>query len=360
MKNVLLLCALATSAMACHKSGTTATSGSANYSLITFTSSDSFTNSLMLPQAAVAAGSQIVFGAGSLPDGTASDSAFIFDMKTNQWSATTMTAGHWLGGYAAVDNLVIFAGGDDFPTNLYAADVDIYSTSTGKWTTAMLSQGRYGLVGASAGSIAAFGGGQTASHPTVATVDLYDAKTGTWTTGALSVPRARVAAAGAGTKIVFAGGETNGTSVSDVVDIYDIKTGQWTNTHLSEARWLITAAAVGNQLLFAGGYGANGYSDAVDIYDVSTGEWSTSRLREPGMYSGAAASGNLACFLATRNQNGSTDTIDIYNANTRNWTFAPVLPADRYTLCGAAIGDRVITLGANTNQSATAYYYQLK
>jgi hypothetical protein len=357
MKYALLFCLVLVAVTACHKSETAAP---ANYTSITPTGSDSFTNSLMLPQAAVAAGNQIVFGAGSLPDGSVSDSAFIFDMKTNQWSATAMTAAHWLCGYTAVDDLVIFAGGDNFPTNIYAANVDIYSTSSGKWITATLSQGRYGLAGASAGSIAAFGGGQTSPQNAVATVDLYDAKSGTWTTGALSVPRSRLAAAGAGTKIVFAGGETNSTPVSDAVDIYDTKTGQWTNTHLSEARWLITATAVGNQLLFAGGYNATGWSDAVDIYDVSTGEWSTSRLREPGMYSGAAASGNLACFLAARNQNGSNDTIDIYNASTRSWSFAPVLPADRYTLCGAAIGDRVVTLGGNTDQSATAYYFQLK
>src|ERR1700722_2905041 len=108
MKCSLLFCLILTGVIACHKSGT---SGSANYSSITLTGSDSFTNSLMSPQAAVAAGNQIVFGAGSEPDGSVSDSAFIFDASTNQWSATAMTAGHWLCGYAAVDNLIIFAGG---------------------------------------------------------------------------------------------------------------------------------------------------------------------------------------------------------------------------------------------------------
>jgi hypothetical protein len=161
-------------------------------------------------------------------------------------------------------------------------------------------------------------------------------------------------------KIVFAGGQTNPNVYSDVVDIYDTKAALWTTAHLSAPRYLITTAVVGNQILFAGGYNTNGYSNAVDIYDVSTGEWSTSQLRTPCRYSGAAASGNLICFLSSFDQGGASDTVDIYNANTRGWTSAAVLPDDRYTLCGAAIGSQVITLGANTYQSATAYYYQLK
>jgi hypothetical protein len=206
MKYALLLCLVLIGVMACHKSGTSA---SADYSTITPTGSNPFTNSLMLPQNAVAAGNQIVFGGGSLPNGTISDSVFIFDAGTNQWSEAAISAGHWLGGYTSVDNLVIFAGGDGGPGNLYAPDVDIYAPATGKWTTAMLSQGRYGLAAAAAGSIAAFGGGQIGPITGATTVDLFDAKTGKWTTSALSVPRTRLAAAGAGTKIVFAGGQTN-------------------------------------------------------------------------------------------------------------------------------------------------------
>src|ERR1700722_1989591 len=157
MNYALVLFLALVGGVACHKSGT---SGSVNYDSITLVGSNPFTSSLMLPQVAVAAGKQIVFGAGSLPGGTVSDSVFIFDAGKDQWSATAISAGHWLGGYTAVDNLIIFGGGDNYPTNIYASDVDIYNPSTGKWTTAKLSQGRYGLAAASAGSIAAFGGGQ--------------------------------------------------------------------------------------------------------------------------------------------------------------------------------------------------------
>src|ERR1700722_18635256 len=197
MKYKSLLCVIMIAGTACHKSSESA---AADYSTITPTGSNPFTNSLMLPQNAVAAGKQIVFGGGSLPNGTISDSVFIFDAGTNQWSETATSAGHWLGGFTSVNNLVIFAGGDSGPGNLYAPDVDIYAPSTGKWTTAMLSQGRYGLAAAAAGSIAAFGGGQIGPITGATTVDLYDAKTGKWTTSALSVPRTRLAAPGAGTK----------------------------------------------------------------------------------------------------------------------------------------------------------------
>src|SRR5580698_288765 len=141
MRYILLLCLVLLAGSACHKSGT---SGLANYSSITSIGSNPFTNSLMLPQVALSAGKQIVFGAGSFPNGTISDSVFIFDAGTNQWSEVSTSAGHWLGGYTTVANLIIFAGGDNSPANVYAPDVDIYNPSTGKWTTATLSQGRYG------------------------------------------------------------------------------------------------------------------------------------------------------------------------------------------------------------------------
>jgi hypothetical protein len=360
MKRSLFFCLVLIGVMACHKSGTSATSGAASYSSLSLIGANRFTTSLMQPMAAAAAGNQIVFGAGEVGFGTSSDSVFIFDAGTNQWSEAKTSSGHSSGCMTAVDSLIIIAGGVGGLTNLYSSNVDIYAPSSGKWTTASLSQGRFYLAAASAGSIAAFGGGQTASQEAVATVDLYNAATGKWTASALSSPRFGLAAAGAGTKILFAGGEVKINQFSDVVDIYDTKSSLWTIAHLSAARAVIATAVVGNQLIFAGGYNSTGSSDAVDIYDVSTGQWSASHLREPCYYyAGATSSGNLALFFAATNT-AVTDTVDIYNANTRSWTSAAILPGDQSTRCGAALGNQVITMSDRESQPATAYYYQLK
>jgi hypothetical protein len=314
----------------------------------------------MQPMAAAAAGNQIVFGAGEIGFGASSDSVFIFDAGTNQWSEAKTGSGHVSGCMIAVDSLIIMAGGVGDLANLYSSNVDIYTPSSGKWTTASLSQGRIYLAAASAGSIAAFGGGQTASQEAVATVDLYNATTGKWTASALSTPRFGPAAAGAGTTIVFAGGEVKANQFSDVIDIYDTRSSLWTTAHLSTARALIATAVIGNQLIFAGGYNSNGASDAVDMYDVTTDEWSAGHLREPCFYfAGATSSGNLALFFAPTNT-ASTDTVDIYNASSQSWTSAAILPSDGSTRCGAAVGSQIITMSDQESQPSTAYYYQLK
>ncbi len=364
MKYPLLLGLVLISATACHKSGTAATSttsGSVNYDSIIVVGSNPFTNSQLQPQVAISSGSQMIFGIGETSS-RISDSVFIFDTATNQWSVTEMPACHQFAGVTAVDSLIIFAGGQAYPNLTGTSDVEIYTPSTRKWTTATLSQARYELAAATAGPIAAFGGGQTALGATVTTVDLYNATTGNWTTSALSEPRAWPAAAGAGTKIVFAGGQDNIGQASDLIDIYDTQSGLWTTAHLSVPRWKATATVVGHQMIFAGGAIVTGFSDAVDIYDVTTGEWSASRLVTPSFYyGGAATSGNLACFLMRVTMStGQSDTIDIYNASTGSWSSAGILPANRTTTCGTAIGNKLITMGGQDGEPTTAYYYQLK
>jgi hypothetical protein len=37
-----------------------------------------------------------------------------------------------------------------------------------------------------------------------------------------------------------------------------------------------------------------------------------------------------------------------------------ILPDNRTTLCGAAVGNQVITMGVQDGLPTTAYYYQLK
>ena len=71
-------------------------------------------------------------------------------------------------------NKVLFAGGQ-IPENgnvSYSNGVDIYDTSTGSWSTATLSQGRYDLAATSVGNQVFFGGGFNGTSVTTA-VDIY-------------------------------------------------------------------------------------------------------------------------------------------------------------------------------------------
>ncbi len=47
--------------------------------------------------------------------------------------------------------------GGDIPSNV----VDLYDSGTGRWSTAQLSQARYGLSATSVGTVAIFAGGWT-------------------------------------------------------------------------------------------------------------------------------------------------------------------------------------------------------
>src|SRR5205823_1567599 len=144
----------------------------------------------------------------------------------------------------------IFAGGHTADQFGGSNAVDVFDASTGQWSTAALSQGRRQLAATSVGNVALFAGGlasatvgrRTSNVPSDA-VDLYDASSGRWSTATLSQPRYLSTAATAGHFALFAGGITTDTRgqrsfnvASDRVDIYDARTGLWSTTRLSQAR----------------------------------------------------------------------------------------------------------------------------
>jgi hypothetical protein len=150
--------------------------------------------------------------------------------------------GHWLieflsGVYtlasAVMDTRVFFAGG--YTEAVSSAIVDIIDVYTRTRTSAKLSQGRFGLAGASLRHIAMFFGGFTGISETASNyVDMYNNVTKLWTrvgpsgsgsTLGLSTARGRGAATGVGDVIIFAGGRTENNGGFDNVDIYNIVTG---------------------------------------------------------------------------------------------------------------------------------------
>ncbi len=78
---------------------------------------------------------------------------------------------------------------------------------------------------------------------------------GTWSTAQLSEARFGLAAASSGNFAIFAGGTTPNSALqmSDAVDLYNSATGKWSTAQLSAARAYSAAASVGDFAIFAGG-----------------------------------------------------------------------------------------------------------
>ena len=191
-------------------------------------------------------------------------------------------------GAAVAGELLLFAGGKGAAAE--SADVTAYSAGAG-WTThrGVLSGARAQMASTALpdGSVAMFAGGEDAQKMKFGGVDVYTASTGQWSSLNLSQPRSFLAAASLVTSdaralSVFAGGEIsegNAGTDSGRVDIYQHRKGWIVNADLlSVKRKKLAAASAGDYVLIGGGYtsgakgsASRGYRDEVDLFHASDG-----------------------------------------------------------------------------------------
>jgi autotransporter-associated beta strand protein len=221
--------------------------------------------------AATSAGNKAIFAGGGAAGGNSS-TVDIYDASAGTWSTANLSqARNSLAG-ASLAGKAYFGGGALAVVGTPISVVDIYDATANTWSTANLSQGRWDPAASAAGDKVVFAGGLTAhyyvSGAASNAVDIYSSSTGTWSTAVLSQPRASLAAGSVGTRIVFAGGWSG--SPSNAVDIYDTSTNTWSTATFSQARSSLAAASVGNQVLFGGGASVTGGgpSSVVDIYTL--------------------------------------------------------------------------------------------
>ncbi|MDB5323571.1 MAG: kelch repeatcontaining protein [Phycisphaerales bacterium] len=306
-----------------------------------------------LSVAAVTVGTKAIFaGSQSEPEKTVD----LYDSVTRQWSTASLSQGRWWMGVTVVDGNAIFAGGTTavnfgYPPPDPSSVVDIYDSTTNRWSTAALSLARYQIVAATAGHKALFAGGVTPTDPVNNVVDIYDADTGHWSTAALSQARGGFAAATVGKLALFAGGgltDSNGAVVlSNVVDIYDGASGQWSTATLSQARSDMSAVTVGSKVVFAGD------TDVIDIYDSATGQWTTARLSQARIFMASTAVDGQAVFAGglfldpSSGANYSpSDVVDVYDANTGQ-VASGMLSYAGGEFTATTLGDKAIIAGAN-------------
>jgi len=103
----------------------------------------------------------------------------------------------------SVGHLALFGGGDGVGLT---AKVDIFNSTNGAWTTAILSVTRSSLAATSVGELALFGGGEDNAGSPLATVDIFNSTSEAWTTAMLSEVRSQLAATSVGELALFGGG----------------------------------------------------------------------------------------------------------------------------------------------------------
>ena len=270
---------------------------------------------------AVTVGKMAIFASNTSTSYVGNSTAVdLYDSTTRKWSTWSLSKARGGITTATVGNKAIFAGGE-------SDAVDIYNAKTHHWSTGKLSGARDGMVATTLGNNVLFAGGSGLTDA----VDIYHSVSGSWSKAKLSQTRSKPAGTSAGHFAFVAGGITDSTSAvpvySDVVDIYDARRHRWSTARLSLARAGVSAVTIGSKVVFAGGY-AGQYisSDVVDIFDLTTGRWSVSKLPQAGMNVPAVAVGHQVIFAGGRRDqdnehlNGESNLVEIYNADSGQWS----------------------------------------
>lgn len=239
-------------------------------------------------------------------------------------SIGTLSETRKVSAVASVDDKVFFAGGTFLPFApgpAFSSTVDIYDINTDSWSTAELSQAKWGMTAATVGKKIFFAGGTAIlSRPYVgptSRIDVYDAAIDSWSTMEMPRKGSSFASIGLGDKFFVAGGNS--------VDIYDDFTKIWATKSLSEPRYLITATNVGGKLFFAGGVtdlASMTPSSRIDIYDPSSNSWSVAEMSKPkfGM-AGAAIRGKIIWAGGTASGH-LTNEVEVLNLLTPGTSFS--------------------------------------
>ena len=258
-----------------------------------------------------------------------SEDVNIYDITTNSWSTTKLSAGGYDVAGAVVGNTVLFAGGLRYDLNNNIGPsriVDKYNLLTNTWSTASLRQPRADITTVTSQGKVYFAGGSTGANPSggilgaTNLIDIYDDASGTWSASALSEPKARMTGIAVGDKIFWAGGLNLLDEWTRYVEIRDVSNQNYTRACLvHEKYWLHNnsgAALINqNQIVFFTGIPTSsfGYNTRFDLYDVNTNTWSVGKL--PFDIGGASIfSHNNTVYVVGGWVNGS--------ASTRIWKLA--------------------------------------
>jgi hypothetical protein len=269
--------------------------------------------------AATSSGNLVFFGGGWNQTGgtTPYNQVDIYNISDNSWSTATLSQARAGLAATSVGNVILFAGGYNSNTTFnpayFSNVVDIYNVTSGTWSSATLSQGRWYLAATTvANRYALFAGGYNGSNYSNV-VDIFDSLNEKWETATLSQSRAYLAATSLGNLAFFGGGQSFNNQLSYVVDIFNSTTQMWSTATLSQARYGLAAASAGDIVAFGGGNGSSTPLSVVDVFNVTAGVWFTLTL-SVGLFCLAATSSKNKLFFGGGNDtSGYSDVVDIFD-----------------------------------------------
>ena len=312
--------------------------------------------------AATTVGDYALFGGGSSPSLSYSDTVDAYDTSLVRSTPTVLSVGRQQLAATTVGNYALFGGGSG--TSAKKKDtVDAYDTTLVRSTPTVLSEARYSLAATTVGNHALFGSGYNGWD----TVDAYDTTLVRITPTVLSETRYSLAATTVGDYALFGGGTEGLDTFKDTVDAYHVSLTRSTPTVLSVGRYLLTATTVGDYALFGGGnVELTTNKDTVDAYNSSLTRSTPTVLSVARYYLSATTVGNYALFGGG---NGgdlftmiSKDTVDAYNSSLTRST-PTVLSLERFALNSTTIGDYALFGGGwgdepKYKDTVDAYYQE--
>ncbi|MDQ6755920.1 MAG: hypothetical protein M3004_03205 [Bacteroidota bacterium] len=282
----------------------------------------------------------------------------IYDRVTQAWSTAELSQARFGMAVTVLGNKIFFAGGyitsgTQPPYNIYGTSrVDVFDVATNTWSTAELSTPRgdigTGIIG---NKIYFAGGGLDPYFDRSNKMDIYDASTNTWSTGLLTGDRIVSSAISINSQIYFAGGE-DGNAILNKVDIYN--GSSWSTITMDEPKTAMASISAGNTIFWAGGitsYNGNNsiYSDKVEMYDVTNGNHTSHQLVQARSYFYAVKKNNKILFYTGTTQSGSSTNVDIYDTNTQTWSACQIPQSIVGTGNIFSVGDKIYLAGGQIN-----------
>lgn len=299
--------------------------------------------------AAAGVSGKVIFAGGSSKTGD-SKVVDIIDAESGTTSTHFLSRSRTLGVAIGIGNTIIIAGGTAKPDRT----VDIWNVASNRWSTSRMPHALSNLndglglpdFGAAvAGSKLIFTDGKRA--------ELYDTSTGRWTTAVMPNPTTRPVGTSIGSLVIFVGQD-------GLANVYNDVTGAWTAQTAPQKLYGQAATSVGTKAIFAGGSNIDIHgSSAVNVFDSISGQWSQTSLSVGRDYLAGTSSSGRAIFAGGMEHSGgnSVDTVDIFTDNSPTPILSGSLSGgigrrDRVTVINTGDADLTNTYSVNLYASS--------
>jgi len=321
---------------------------------------------LSQPRAAMAvasSGNKILFAGGieaSSGSWLPSSRVDIYDITNNTWSMAELCIGRYSIAATTAANKIFFGGGDVGDGTSPVDAVDIYDLASNTWTVSHLSASGNSIVAASLGTKVFFAGGDGGFSSDgvwrAQRVDIFDVNSNSWSTASLTEPKYGISAVTLNNKVYFSGGFAF-TNISNRVEIFDNANNSWSLDSMYERKSHHGGIAAGDKIFWAGP------SCLVEIKNVNTGNSSIEYLSKPAGWSSydgqhLVLKDNKIIFL--RKGFTDTDKFDIYDLTTNSWSIGILPQPVPFWSSFISVNNVIYIAGGSTTQGVSNQVWKLE